>query len=160
MLAVVTPAAATPHTVGAAANVGRATALEGQLVKRINQARRARGLRPLLVASGLVRAARGHARAMARRGFFSHSSPDGTSPSRRISRTYAGSPVGETLLWATTPLTAREALARWLASGSHRRVLLFRSFRHIGLAAVRAKAAPGIYGGRDVTIVVADFGGA
>ena len=68
------------------------------------------------------------------------------------------SQVGETLLWRSPDVTPVEALRMWLQSAGHRRILLSGSFRDIGLSAVHATGAPGAFQGRDVTIVVADFG--
>jgi uncharacterized protein YkwD len=129
------------------------------IVKRINDVRRAQGLRPLRIAAALGRAAVGHARSMARQGYFSHNGPDGSSPGTRIRRLYAGSTVGETLLWRSPDVSAAETVRLWLASPPHRRVLLLPAFTEIGIGVVHAANAPGAYRGLDVTIVVADFGG-
>ena len=43
-------------------------------------------------------------------------------------------------------------------SPEHRANLLDRSWREVGLSAVHAASAPGVYGGDEVTIVTADFG--
>jgi len=143
---------------GAAATVVTSRSATGtSIVSLINDARRAHRLKPLRVSQRLARAASGHARAMARLGFFAHESADGTSAATRIRRFYRGSTVGETLLWRSPDVTPREALRMWLASPPHRSILL-GSFRDVGLVAVHATAAPGAFGGRDVTIVVADFG--
>lgn len=132
--------------------------LERSLLERINAARRAGGLRILRSSSGLRRAAAAQARWLARSGSFTHSSADGVSPDRRIRRYYRGRLVGETLLWGSPSVGAAEALARWLASPSHRSVLLDGRFREIGVGAVSVQDAPGAYGGLDVTVVVADLG--
>jgi uncharacterized protein YkwD len=135
-----------------------ANAIEAPLLSKINATRRANGLRALRSSAGLARAAARHARAMGAQGFFSHSSSDGTSPATRIRRYYAGSTVGEVILWRSPGITATEALRMWLGSPSHRRLLLSSGFRDIGIAAVRVDRASGAYGGRPVTIVVADLG--
>ncbi|MCL4289968.1 MAG: CAP domain-containing protein [Thermoleophilia bacterium] len=135
-----------------------ADALEPAVVARINKVRRRHGLKPLRASGALAKAAGRHARSMARGGYFSHTSRDGTQPSTRIRRYYAGSAVGETLLWRSPGLTAAQAVRMWLASPPHRSILLSSAFREIGLAAVRAAGAPGAFRGLDVTIVVADFG--
>jgi uncharacterized protein YkwD len=125
---------------------------------RINAVRHGHGLRPLRAAPGLGRSAGLHAHAMAARGFFSHDSTDGGSAAERIRRYYRGSWVGETLLWRSPGVTAQQVVAMWMASPPHRRVLLLPAFRDVGIGVVRASAAPGAFGGLDVTIVVADFG--
>ncbi|MFN8188001.1 MAG: CAP domain-containing protein [Gaiellales bacterium] len=155
-LATAAPVGATaPATTSRAAG---SAAVAADVVSEINATRRARGLRPLRLATGLVRAARAHAQAMAAGGFFSHSSRDGTSPATRIRRFYDGSVVGETLLWRSPTVSAEQALEMWLDSSSHRKILMSRSFRDVGIGIVHADSAPGAYGGRQVTIVVADFG--
>ena len=137
--------------------------LERSIVAEINAVRRGYGL-PLLRASGaLARAADGHSRAMATLGFFGHSSRDGTAFWKRIARSYprrgyAYWTVGENLLWSSSELDARAAVRMWLRSPPHRKVLLSRSWRELGISAVRASAAPGYFAGSAVTVVTADFG--
>jgi uncharacterized protein YkwD len=135
-----------------------ADSLEHAILARVNAVRRGKGLRPLRLDRDLARASDSHARSMARKGFFSHSSADGTSPVTRILRFYRGSAVGEAMLWRSPDCTAAQAVEMWLASPPHRAILLSSGFREIGLGAVRATQAPGVYGGRAATIVVADFG--
>jgi uncharacterized protein YkwD len=124
----------------------------------INAARTAHGMRRLRLDARLTRASAAHARSMGQRGFFSHSSASGSSAADRIRRYYNGSAVGEVILWRAPDLPPHAAVAAWLASPSHRHVLLHRRFRHIGIVAMTVPGAPGVYGGLDVTIVVADLG--
>ncbi len=86
----VTEAATAP-----ARTVAAVDSLEPAVLAGINKARKARGLRPLRASGALARAATRHARSMAREGYFSHTSGDGTGPSARIRRFYGGSAVGE-----------------------------------------------------------------
>jgi uncharacterized protein YkwD len=134
-------------------------AVETPLVALINEVRADRGLRPLRSSRALARAAAGHASAMGRLGFFAHESPDGTSATERIRKRYRGTSFGETILWRSPDVTPEQALAMWMTSPPHRRVLLASSFRDIGVAAVHVEGAGGAFDGMDVTIVVADFGG-
>lgn len=129
-----------------------------ELLGAINDVRRGHGLKPLRLAPGLSASARAHARSMARQGFFSHTSLDGTAPGARIRHFYAGHTVGEVQLWRSPDVDAAQALQMWLDSPSHREIILLPAFREIGLSAVHASGAPGVYGGLDVTIVVADLG--
>lgn len=147
----------------ARADFAPADSLERPILDRINAVRRARGLRPLRVSFPLRRAADAHSLAMGQTGFFSHDSADGTSFWRRIERYYSSDgyeswAVGENLLWTAPSLTARRAVRIWMQSPGHRRVLLSRRWRQIGISAVRVTLAPGIFSGYDVTIVTADFG--
>jgi uncharacterized protein YkwD len=145
----------------AAAPVGRAVAGDataGSVLARMNNARAAHSLHMLRRSAGLARAAAAHARSMAKNGYFSHSSPSGISPAARIRRYYHGSLVGETLVWRSPILTADGAISAWLDSAPHRAILLGARFRFAGISAVHVPDASGAYGGRAVTIIVADFG--
>jgi uncharacterized protein YkwD len=136
-------------------------ALESAIAGELNAARRARGKGGLAVSGQLATAARRHALQMGRLGYFSHTSADGSSPTRRITSYYAVHgihwSVGEVLLWTSGNTSASEAVAHWLASAPHARELLGR-WRELGVAAVHVDDAPGVYGGQNVTILVADFG--
>jgi uncharacterized protein YkwD len=133
------------------------SAMEAGIIDRINAARRGRGLKPLRLANGLERAAGSHARTLAAEGVFAHE-VDGVAPATRIRRFYRGSTVAEVLQWRSPTLTPEQALAAWLASPTHRSIILSGRFSDIGLAALSVQHAPGYYGGRPVTIVVADLG--
>ena len=108
-------------------------------------------------------AADAHSRAMARRGFFAHESADGTSFWKRVRHYYPQGrhrywSVGENLLWASPGVAPAEAMRMWMASAPHRANLLTGRWREIGLSAVHVQSAPGVFAGREVTIVTADFG--
>jgi uncharacterized protein YkwD len=98
---------------------------------------------------------------MAEHGFFEHSSLNGWPFWKRVEAVYPRNgrrwSVGENLVWASPRLTARGALELWLASPPHRQTLLSPAWREIGLGAVHAFAG-GVYNGRAVTILTADFG--
>jgi uncharacterized protein YkwD len=138
-------------------------ALESGVLAEVNAVRARHNLAPLRLSPTLTSAASAHSRAMAERGFFSHASSDGTSFWKRVQRFYGSSgydywSVGENLLWRSPSVSAAEAVRMWLASPPHRKNLLSPQWREVGLAAVRAPAAPGAFEGLDVTIVTADFG--
>jgi uncharacterized protein YkwD len=138
-------------------------ALEQDVLANVNLLRRQHGLRALRLSSKLAAAARSHSGEMAQRGYFSHDSANGTSFDKRISRFYSLGgkrywSVGENLLWSSPDVSASAALDMWLNSPEHRKILLTARWREVGLSAVHVQAAPGAYGGREVTIVTADFG--
>ncbi len=152
-------------TAGSAAPAGATTtrALERSVVAEVNEVRRSHGLAPVRLQPRLSKAAAAHSRAMARHGFFAHSSRDGTAFWKRIQRFYPSQPysywaVGETLLWSSGELDAARAVKMWMNSPPHRKVLLTPRWREIGVSAVRVSGAPGAFGGHDVTIFTADFG--
>jgi uncharacterized protein YkwD len=154
-----------PSTAGATSE-GPATAtraLEQDVLYSMNALRREHGLSPLRVSTGLVTAARKHSSDMAMRGYFSHTSANGSRFDRRIARFYPMGQkrywsVGENLLWSSPDVDAARALDMWLNSPEHRKNMLTARWREVGLAAVHVPAAPGTFGGREVTIVTADFG--
>ena len=137
--------------------------LEAGVVSQLNAIRRQHGLTPLQLSASLTAAARQHSGEMALVGYFSHSSANGSSFDRRIARFYrlAGArywSVGENLLWSSPDVDPADAVQMWMDSPPHRENLLNGRWREIGLAAVHVSSAPGAYGGREVTIVTADFG--
>jgi uncharacterized protein YkwD len=98
----------------------------------------------------LVQAARGHSADMMRRQYFAHG-----SVAQRAARAGARGPVfGEDLAWASG-LTAQLVVDHWLASPSHRAVLLRPGFRRVGIG-ISFGTFIG-YGGAGV--VTADFAG-
>jgi uncharacterized protein YkwD len=139
------------------------TSLQRLVAAQINVVRRSQGRSRLTLSSALTRAGREHARELALAGYFSHDWSDGTPFGTWIRRFYppAGArrwSAGETLAWATPEVTAKQAVEMWLASPEHRRILLSKTWRQVGLGVVRATGAAGFYGGRDVVILSAEFG--
>jgi uncharacterized protein YkwD len=137
--------------------------LEASLLVQINDLRRSHRLVPLRLSSKLTLAARQHSTEMAARGYFSHSSANGSRFDRRIARYYPPGgrrywSVGENLLWSSPDVDAGHALQMWLNSPEHRANLLTARWREVGISAVHATSAPGTYGGRQVTIITTDFG--
>jgi uncharacterized protein YkwD len=134
------------------------------LVAAVNRARRAHGLRPLAYSGALASAATEHAKALATAGMFTHDWPTtGRLFSSWIrsfypARGYRAWRAGENLLWASPGFSPADAVQQWLESPAHRRVLLTKSWRELGIGVVSALAAPGTYGGRDVQIAAAEFG--
>jgi uncharacterized protein YkwD len=137
--------------------------LESGVLADINAMRRNHGLAPLRLSVPLTAAARQHSTSMALKGYFSHSSADGTSFAARLRHYYATARyrswvIGENLVWASPDLGPAEALKLWMNSPEHRANLLSRSWREIGVSAVHVFSAPGVYGGSEVTIITTDFG--
>jgi uncharacterized protein YkwD len=150
---------------GATAERPRAAvrSLEQGVLANLNALRRQHGLVPLRMSSALSAAARHHSSEMASRGYFSHDSANGSSFDRRVARFYAAGgrrywSVGENLLWSSPDVDPAGALNMWLNSPKHRQNMLTARWREIGLSAVHVTSAPGAFGGREVTILTADFG--
>ncbi|MDX6409705.1 MAG: hypothetical protein QOE13_2776 [Gaiellaceae bacterium] len=145
-------------------SVSSIPAVARSLLAEVNRTRRAYGLRPLAYSAPLANAATEHSRALASAGMFTHSWPTTGQLfaswirgfySARSFRTWS---AGENLLWASPGFNPADAVQQWLDSPTHRRVLLTKSWRELGIGVVSATGAPGAYGGRDVQIAAAEFG--
>jgi uncharacterized protein YkwD len=165
------PAAALLAALAVAAPVGatgstdtlRLNALDASIVAQINVVRRAHRLAPVRASVRLHRSAEGHSRDMGTNGFFAHESRDGTTFWKRIRQDYPAAgyrtwSVGENLAFSSGTLDAAETVRMWMNSPPHRRILLTPNWRDVGISALRVAAAPGDFGGDDVTLVTADFG--
>jgi uncharacterized protein YkwD len=160
----VSSAQSTQSSQARAFSVSATPDLARTLLAAVNRARRTHGLRPLAYSGALANAATEHARALATTGMFTHEWPaTGRLFSSWIrsfypARGYRTWSAGENLLWASPGFTPASAVQQWLDSPTHRRLLLTRSWRELGIGVVSAVAAPGTYGGRDVQIAAAEFG--
>ena len=152
-----------PALAGPRSPAAKLSGLESSLLVDINAFRAQHGLAKLRLSRQLTSAARVHSQQMAQDGYFAHESADGSAFWKRLESYYPVSPwhswtVGENLLWSSSDLNGTDALEQWLASPPHRRNLMDPRWREIGVSAVHAAQAPGVYQGLDVTIVTTDFG--
>lgn len=104
----------------------------------VNDERDDRDKKKLRARDSLAAAAQFHANDMAVNGYFSHESPSGSSSfDRAVAFGYldgrGDGGVGEVIAGGTPGFTPANALDEWMSSGIHRRVLLAKSFRHIGV---------------------------
>ena len=120
---------------------------EREVVRAINRARTAHGLRPLRTHRRLARAADVHSRSMLRSNFFSHG-----AFSQRVRRYVSMRRIGETIAM-TTRCSPRRVVRMWMYSPPHRAVLLSSGFRRVGVG--RRK---GMLGATRACLVTADFG--
>ena len=138
-------------------------ALDTGVLAKLNAIRIAHGLRPLKMNAQLSVAAEDHSAEMLDDGYFAHESADGTPFWKRLTPYYSAAPhgtwsVGENLLWSSPDVDADRALQLWMASPEHRQNILTPRWREIGIAAVHADTAPGLYDGAPVTVITTDFG--
>ena len=157
------PRADRGHTTVSAQQLSQVPGLQTEVLAAINELRLSKGLSEVRLNSALSRSALGHSLSMAEHGFFSHSGWNGSPFWQRIKAKYkpllrSHWSVGENMVWASPGLSGGQAIEMWLASPPHRKNLLAPGWREVGLGAVRALAAPGVYAGHDVTILTADFG--
>jgi len=119
--------------------VGRA------LVTCANRQRRARGIAPLAADPLLAAAARRHARAMLRQGFFSHDDPQGRDPQERVDAfdPANGLIVGENI--AAGYKNASATCRGWMNSTGHRRAILNPDYEVAGGGYARGRRGYGRY---------------
>jgi uncharacterized protein YkwD len=161
LIATAAPALACP---GANRTPAQLTVKEARasVVCLINQRRKHNGLRKVRPDRRLERAAQRHSRSMDAYNFFDHESPGGSDPVSRIQATgyLAGArswAVGENIRWGSGGLgTPRVAVEEWMASSSHRRVMLSGRYREIGIGVAIGSPVGGP--GNDAAIYTADFG--
>ena len=136
------PASAARECVAGGSPVPTATTMRqtaASVVQDVNRERAARDLPRLRVDRRLARAGRRHARDMVRRGFFSHVTPTGRRMTERVEATgylrdAASWALGETLAWGTGSCSTPTAtVTAWMESPPHRRILLGRRYREIGV---------------------------
>ncbi len=128
------------------ASVGAtATPREQAVVRAMNVVRAQHGVPPLRVGRALTRAARAHSVDMARRNYFDHG-----AFVQRLRRFGVRAPyVGENLAYGSGALGAMAVVQMWIASPPHRRNLLDRKFRRIGVGVA----------GSGTKMITADFAG-
>lgn len=116
--------------------------VQQQVLELVNEAR-ARGrvcgaerfapAAPLVISDKLYRAARSHARDMARRNYFEHQGRDGRSPKDRVQgEGYRLLLTGENIAFG--PATAAEVVSGWLGSPGHCANIMDPRFREMGVA--------------------------
>jgi uncharacterized protein YkwD len=121
---------------GEAASASNQPLVERSVLCLTNAARRRAGLALLVADRRLNRAARDHSADMVARGYFSHTSPEGGSPSDRAQAAGYPGAAGENIA-ASSAGTAISVFSLWRASPGHNANLL-GSYSAIGLG-----AAPG-----------------
>jgi uncharacterized protein YkwD len=126
----------------------------------VNLQRASHGLSALRHDQDLALAARRYSSAMVRQGFFDHISPSGSTLAQRLRRAgfraSAHRSVGETIGWGSGAEASPAAIvAAWMASPSHRAIILDGGFIEVGLGVVPG-SPEGVPGAATVT---ADFAG-
>lgn len=150
------PASAPAATAGCASasaepHAARYVAVRGATLCLINAERRKRGLPKLRYNRRLATAAGRHARDMVRERYFSHDSPSGDDFVDRIRGAgylrgrSGGWSLGENLAWGSGSMASPRSIVRaWMRSPGHRRNILQRRFREIGVALVLDAPVDGV----------------
>lgn len=131
------------------ATKGGSPAAQRAVLCVLNAERAKRGLRGLRLSAQLTRAARAHSTDMVANAFFGHIGSTGRTPAARVQGTGYRSTckVDETLAYGTAQFSSpRQLVGMMLASNSHRKSLLGRSFREVGIGLVAGVPEPGVSG--------------
>lgn len=100
----------------------------------VNAARSQKGCAPLKLNAKLTAAARGHAKAMAEKNFFSHTGPDGSFGARIKRQGYSFGAAAENI--AAGQSSAGAVFKSWMRSSGHRRNILNCRMKETGIAMV------------------------
>jgi len=129
----------------------------------LNAERASRGLPKLKSSPQLRRSAQSFSVSMVKQSFFDHVSPGGTTLLSRVRRgtdylagamNYA---LGENIAWGSGHYaTPAETVDGWMQSPGHKKNILNRRFRHIGIGI--AIGAPADAGGMPAATYTTDFG--
>ncbi len=119
---------------------------ERSLVRVINRVRHAHGRKRLHAGRRLSRVADLHSRNMLARDFFAHG-----SFAQRVRRFAPYRRLGENLAW-TSRCSPGLVVRMWLRSAAHRKVLLSRSYRRVGVGRRAGRLGP-----RQACLWTADF---
>jgi uncharacterized protein YkwD len=137
----------------ASAQATTMTKPEKKLMTLVNHMRARHHMHRLAMVASLERASRAHSRQMVRRGYFGHNSASGESVGARLIRYgYAATgctrwTVGENIAYDyQASATPHAIFMAWWHSPAHRRVMLTRRFRNLGIgrAAGTFKGVSGI----------------
>ncbi len=166
-LALALPASASAATPCAGANLTPSSENVSQLRSAtlclLNRQRVRRGMKRLTESPGLRKAAQNYSQAMVAQSFFDHVSPGGSTLLSRVRTGTAylhdvGSwALGENIAWGTGELaTPAQTMKGWMESPGHRRNILNRRFRHVGIGI--ALGAPVDEQGQAAATYTTDFG--
>ena len=129
----------------------------------LNAERTSRGMKKLKSSPQLRRSAQRFSAMMVQQSFFDHVSPGGSTLLSRVRRgtdyltgalNYA---LGENIAWGSGHYaTPAQTVVGWMNSSGHRKNILNRRFRHIGIGI--AIGAPADAGGMPAATYTTDFG--
>jgi hypothetical protein len=123
-----------------------------EVIKMVNDSRQAEGLEVLVENEKLSQAAQAKVEDMLKEGYFAHNSPSGKTPWFWIEKTgYDYHYAGENL--AMDFKNAQEQHTAWMKSPTHKKNILNKDFREIGVAVKQ-----GFLEGHLATITVQEFG--
>ncbi|MCZ7433895.1 CAP domain-containing protein [Streptomyces sp. WMMC1477] len=119
---------------------GAHSAAEARVLTLVNQERSRAGCSPLRADASLARLAGDHSADMARRGYFSHTDPDGRDPWDRAEEDGVTHLGGENI--ARGQADAEAVMRAWMDSPGHRKNILNCGFTSLGVGAHFAGGGP------------------
>ncbi|MFI7242465.1 CAP domain-containing protein [Streptomyces qinglanensis] len=125
---------------GSTAAADQESAAESEILALVNQERAKAGCKPLTADAELAALAGDYSEDMARRGYFSHTSPDGKSPWDRAEAAGVSDLGGENI--ARGQANARSVMDSWMNSPGHRANILNCDYRTLGVGAHFAEGGP------------------
>ncbi len=133
--------------VASGAESADASSLEAELHAQVNRVRADKHLIALKRRDDLDRVALAHSLDMARRGYFSHHSPEGANPVDRLSQHEVGDMrLAAENLGKTSESNPTDRIVRsWLQSPDHRSNLLAPAFNFTGIGVARGADGSLIY---------------
>lgn len=117
--------------VAAPAEAASLSTLRNKIDSLTDAARKKAGCKPLTINTKLTTAAQKHATDMSVNNYFSHTSKNGTTWNKRITKAGYTKPGGENI--ARGYPTPSEVMKAWMASPGHRSNILYCKFRTIGI---------------------------
>ena len=133
----------------------------GAVLCLVNGERARHGLAPLRAQRQLNRSAQAHSRDMVARQYFEHDTPNGVNVRQRAARAgylrkRSAGKIGQTIAWGTErQSTPAELVRTFMTSPGHRRILLDRRYRDIGVGLVLGAPVIDMDDGATLTL---DFG--
>lgn len=147
-----------------AASAAPETNVRSALRCLVNTTRVHHGLRALRPSAQLNLAADRHSADMVARGYFAHVTPEGRSVVDRVRdtgylRRSHDWELGEDIGWGTSTLSSAAAIFdAWMHSPPHRRVILDRHFRQIGIGVAHGVPVAGQADGATFVLDVGEVG--
>ena len=137
---------------GAAGTSSKATLGETALISQLNVQRKRFGLVKLKVDPLMATVAGAHSRDMVALNYFAHDEPGGRTYEQRVARVHRRE-VAENIAWGTGAMSAKTIVSLWMHSPEHRKIILTRVLRLIGVSIVHGR----FKGNASAVVVTAEF---
>ncbi len=114
---------------------------EAEVLRLTNVERAKKGCPALNANAALAAAARGHSQDMAEKGYFEHTSPNGSTMQDRVEAAgYRWSRIAENI--AAGGQSAADTMSQWMNSSGHRANILDCALKDLGVGLYRKPGSP------------------